>query len=213
MWLGKLTALDITPLGWLGRKTSTQTNKHWLKNQLKVLFIQRSTLCKRQTEEPACGCYSKTYLMSNTIQRISLGFLLSKDLACVKHWLKNRLVVLGILRSSLCQTQIEVSACGSCYSKIFLMSNTDWKASLWFLLFKDLPYVKHYAKDQLMVLIIKRSSFCQTLTEESACGFCYSKHFFMSNTEWRNNLRFLLFKGLPSVKPACGSCYSKTYLM
>ena len=26
MWLGKLTALDKTPLGWLGRKTSTQTN-------------------------------------------------------------------------------------------------------------------------------------------------------------------------------------------
>ena len=26
MWLGKLTALDMTPLGWLGRKTSTQTN-------------------------------------------------------------------------------------------------------------------------------------------------------------------------------------------
>ena len=27
VWLGKLTALDMTPLGWLGRKTSTQTNK------------------------------------------------------------------------------------------------------------------------------------------------------------------------------------------
>ena len=25
--LGKLTALDMTPLGWLGRKTSTQTNR------------------------------------------------------------------------------------------------------------------------------------------------------------------------------------------
>ena len=25
VWLGKLTALDMTPLGWLGRKTSTQT--------------------------------------------------------------------------------------------------------------------------------------------------------------------------------------------
>ena len=25
MWLGKLTALNLTPLGWLGRKTSTQT--------------------------------------------------------------------------------------------------------------------------------------------------------------------------------------------
>ena len=31
MWLGKLTALDLTPLGWLGRKTSTQTNKFLLK--------------------------------------------------------------------------------------------------------------------------------------------------------------------------------------
>ena len=26
VWLGKLTALDMTPLGWLGRKTATQTN-------------------------------------------------------------------------------------------------------------------------------------------------------------------------------------------
>ena len=29
VWLGKLTALDMTPLSWLGRKTSTQTNKHY----------------------------------------------------------------------------------------------------------------------------------------------------------------------------------------
>ena len=28
VWLGKLTALDMTPLGWLGRKSSTQT-KEW----------------------------------------------------------------------------------------------------------------------------------------------------------------------------------------
>ena len=28
VWLGKLTALNMTPLGWLGHKTSTQTN--WL---------------------------------------------------------------------------------------------------------------------------------------------------------------------------------------
>ena len=27
MWLGKPTELDMTPLGWLGRKTSTQTNQ------------------------------------------------------------------------------------------------------------------------------------------------------------------------------------------
>ena len=34
VWLGKLTALDMTPLGWLGRKTSTQTNKQRLMLQL-----------------------------------------------------------------------------------------------------------------------------------------------------------------------------------
>ena len=28
VWLGKLTALDTIPLGWPGRKTSTQTNKN-----------------------------------------------------------------------------------------------------------------------------------------------------------------------------------------
>ena len=34
MWLGKLTMLDMTPLGWLGRKTSTlcfYLSLSWLK--------------------------------------------------------------------------------------------------------------------------------------------------------------------------------------
>ena len=43
MWLGKLTALDMTPLGWLGRKTSTQTN-------ISCLFIVATTLKK-------CSCF------------------------------------------------------------------------------------------------------------------------------------------------------------
>ena len=34
MWLGKLTALDMTPLGWLGRKASIQTNKQKLSRQI-----------------------------------------------------------------------------------------------------------------------------------------------------------------------------------
>ena len=34
VWLGKLTALDMTPLGWLGRKTSTQTNKLYPKSSM-----------------------------------------------------------------------------------------------------------------------------------------------------------------------------------
>ena len=46
VWLGKLTALDMTPLGWLGRKTSTQTkatpptvlyHSHW--NYADILTI------------------------------------------------------------------------------------------------------------------------------------------------------------------------------
>ena len=44
VWLGKLTALDMTPWGWLGRKTLTQTNKsicHLLKFLASVLNIKR----------------------------------------------------------------------------------------------------------------------------------------------------------------------------
>ena len=33
VWLGKLTALDMTPMGWLGRKTSTQTNRGIFKSK------------------------------------------------------------------------------------------------------------------------------------------------------------------------------------
>ena len=37
VWLGKLTVFDMTPMGWLGRKTSTQT-KHLLWVQLLLQF-------------------------------------------------------------------------------------------------------------------------------------------------------------------------------
>ena len=36
VWLDKLTALDMTPLGWLGRKTATQT-----KNKLYIEALER----------------------------------------------------------------------------------------------------------------------------------------------------------------------------
>ena len=41
MWLGKLAALDMTPMGWLGRKTSTQTKdvKDNINNKTKYLDI------------------------------------------------------------------------------------------------------------------------------------------------------------------------------
>ena len=39
VWLGKLTALDMTPLGWLGRKTSTQTNNQCLVEKVPYLLL------------------------------------------------------------------------------------------------------------------------------------------------------------------------------
>ena len=40
VWLGKLTALDMTPLGWLGHKTSTQTNKQWVKAKFHTKLLK-----------------------------------------------------------------------------------------------------------------------------------------------------------------------------
>ena len=42
VWLGKLTALDMAPLGWLGRKTSTQTIKHHHLDLTTVMLIETS---------------------------------------------------------------------------------------------------------------------------------------------------------------------------
>ena len=39
VWLGKLTALDRTPLSWLGRKTSTNTNSLLYKSGVKGIKI------------------------------------------------------------------------------------------------------------------------------------------------------------------------------
>ena len=59
MWLRKLTALNMTQLGWLGRKTSTQTNKLLLQT-----FVNKQTnsttaiTCKeRRTaiQKPLCN--------------------------------------------------------------------------------------------------------------------------------------------------------------
>ena len=43
VWLGKLTVLDMTPLGWLGRKTSTQTNQVLLTNT-QIFFFKHTLL-------------------------------------------------------------------------------------------------------------------------------------------------------------------------
>ena len=64
VWLGKLTALDMTPLGWLGRKISTQTNKElhfqiyhsWPDDiLLKLYYMGRE--CLRDYAGTKCPCH------------------------------------------------------------------------------------------------------------------------------------------------------------
>ena len=51
VWLGKLTALDMTPLGWLGRKTSTQTKPKLLKKwHMQTVQTQLRLLLKKQSD-------------------------------------------------------------------------------------------------------------------------------------------------------------------
>ena len=63
VWIGKLTVLDMTPLGWLGRKTSTQTNKlrmgTGLKENLLRIYIVAPALARRcDTDVPWPVCSS-----------------------------------------------------------------------------------------------------------------------------------------------------------
>ena len=53
VWLGKLTALDMTPLGWLGRKISTQTKS--AKKFDIFLFLHKNIYCGYSLEVPRRG--------------------------------------------------------------------------------------------------------------------------------------------------------------
>ena len=74
MWLGKLTAFDMTPLGWLGRKTSTQTKielNFYPKTSFNHIQIQIYTYCDSFCShwEPSSDC--------------DLDFVMSRDLHCL----------------------------------------------------------------------------------------------------------------------------------
>ena len=62
MWLGKLTTLDMTPLGWLGRKTSTQTNKLlWLEPCSGHMWESQVLLTDGQVVFPQVLRFSPTF--------------------------------------------------------------------------------------------------------------------------------------------------------
>ena len=58
MWLGKLTTLYMTPLDWLGHKTSTQTNSKTLNGKNQILTI----VVVRQSEEQVIDMFVKNYI-------------------------------------------------------------------------------------------------------------------------------------------------------
>ena len=150
------------------------TNMRFLSEHLllvyceRVLFMHFALYCfshykpclmSNISEEKAhCSCYSKTYLMSNT------GL---------------KLLFLVIQRP---QTLTKESACDSYYSKTYLIKNSNQRISLWFLLFKDLPYIKYRLKKQLVVLITQRPTLCWKLSKKSSFGPYYPKIYLVSNT-------------------------------
>ena len=69
VWLGKLTALDMTTLGWLGRKTSTQTNKHILTHQGSNYSIFWKILLTHK-DSSSYSIYWNTHLDTSRLKQI-----------------------------------------------------------------------------------------------------------------------------------------------
>ena len=74
VWLGKLTALDMTPLGWLGRKTPTQTNNYMIHN------LEERTLmpyAKRKGQDQHAHPHSLIWAFSvpSTYTSVSIDFV------------------------------------------------------------------------------------------------------------------------------------------
>ena len=104
VWLGKLTALDMTPLGWLGRKTSTQTNT-WRQDQLccmdfplKVAPGFESFQILRQLLVYKCYLQND-YKISQVYQYTLTLVLLNPDMSC--HCKQCRSRSIGFWRSQL----------------------------------------------------------------------------------------------------------------
>ena len=77
VWLGKLTMLDMTPLGWLGRKTSTQTNKHGCITNRVYTLNPNNGVIKRlwSTLREFWHLYTNIYIYQITPSYLELWFL------------------------------------------------------------------------------------------------------------------------------------------
>ena len=76
VWLGKLTALDMTTLGWLGRKTSTQTNNTSLLNTSRVVGERFVGLSVESIYQCACPAPQQGH-MSVLWLKFPLGLMLT----------------------------------------------------------------------------------------------------------------------------------------
>ena len=80
VWLGKLTALDMTPLGWLGRKKSTQTNKQHSKGGWTMhRRTKRINLNGDYVLEKVEGMVDGKYIMNGSYMLWCLSWILKGD--------------------------------------------------------------------------------------------------------------------------------------
>ena len=86
MWLGKLTTLDMTPLGWLDYRTSTQTNKqgHWLLDVVSKKLLDESVNPDQMPYFVFSGL-SFTILRINTVFIYCLFSYHFSGLQCCRH--------------------------------------------------------------------------------------------------------------------------------
>ena len=110
MWLGKLTALDMIPLGWLGRKTSTQTNKprsgqlqqttNWLYFSDFSYKIGSDTSCKLSPLETICMKWKETVCMKCQILFSRINKKIFQNVICWNFYPACKVFLMGLFSVS-----------------------------------------------------------------------------------------------------------------
>ena len=71
VWLGKLTALDMTPLGWLGHKTSTQTLNSPLHRLEKCTILWMLTYVSQSKDFNTLHC-TESFIFMLLLQNLNM---------------------------------------------------------------------------------------------------------------------------------------------
>ena len=145
VWLGKLTALDMTPLGWLGRKTSTQTkftsDQSPIDRQTVADWapIDRSKVARFQSQRvgkidrrpisdwwATDGDFQKTIATS-----LRPEVVVASLCACSKAWLRLILFVTPIIATSAIFLRLSIFSRGAGLYKTVLFYSDHQRGHCW----------------------------------------------------------------------------------